>query len=226
MRVRTLHSWDVTPKEAVALQRELAGRIDTRTPLEDWELIAGVDISYSRHSNTLYAGAVVLRRDDLRVVEEQTAVREAKFPYVPGLLSFREIPPVLDALAKIRTRPDVVMFDGQGLAHPRRIGYASHAGLCLDVPTLGCAKSLLCGEFGRLGKTAGAIAELVHREEVVGMAVRTRTSVQPVYVSVGHGIDLASAVRVVLQTCRGYRIPEPTRQAHRLVNALRTAAAC
>jgi deoxyribonuclease V len=216
----------VSPKEAVAIQRELAARIDFTTPLDSWDLIAGVDISYSRHSRMLFAGVVVLRRDSLKPVEQQSAVCEARFPYIPGLLSFREIPPVLEALSKVRSKPDVVMFDGQGRAHPRRIGYASHAGLCLGIPTLGCAKSLLCGEPGRLGKEAGSVAALLHHEEVVGMAVRTRTGVQPVYVSVGDGIDLASAVRVVLQSCRGYRIPEPTRQAHLLVNVLRTAAAC
>jgi deoxyribonuclease V len=226
VKVQSLHSWAVTPTEAVALQRELACRIDTQKPLGAYELVAGADISYSRYSSTLYAGVVVLRARDLALVESQAVVREATFPYVPGLLSFREAPAVLEALRCLHHEPDVVVLDGQGTAHPRRLGLACHVGLWLDRPTIGCAKSLLTGKCKSLGEGAGALAPLVDREETVGMAVRTKRRVRPVYVSAGHRIDLASAIRVVLSSCRGYRLPEPTRQAHLLVNAVRRQAAC
>jgi deoxyribonuclease V len=226
MKIHELHSWDLTEAEAVALQKELAGRVETRTPLTSCELIAGADISYNRFSDVLYAAVVVLRADTLKLVETQSAVATVKFPYVPGLLSFREAPPLLEAFAKVKAEPDVVMLDGQGLAHPRRMGLACHLGLWLDRPTIGCAKTRLIGRSGELGEEAGSVAPLTDRKETVGMVVRTKKRTQPLYVSVGHKIDLASAVRVVLDSCRGYRVPEPTRQAHLFVNALRAEAAC
>jgi deoxyribonuclease V len=221
MQIQRLHSWDLTPKEAVALQRELASRIDTRTPLAGCEWIAGADVSYSRFSNTLFAGVVVLAMADLSIVERQGVVREVTFPYVPGLLSFRETPVLLDAFAKLKTEPDAVMIDGHGFAHPRRMGYASHAGLWLDRPTIGCAKSVLVGTYKEPGLKAGAVTPLVEQGDVIGEAVRTKNRVAPVFVSVGHMIDLRSAVELVLASCKGYRIPEPTRQAHLFVNELR-----
>jgi deoxyribonuclease V len=221
MQIHALHSWNLTREEAVALQSELAGQVDTQTPLARCELIAGADVSYNRFSNTIYAGVVVLHREDGSVVEKQGAVCETAFPYVPGLLSFREAPALLEAFAKVQSEPDVIMLDGQGLAHPRRLGLACHVGLWLDRPCVGCAKSLLLGRFKDLGRKAGEEAPLVDRGEVVGKAVRTKTGVKPVYVSAGHRIDLDSAVQVVLACCRGYRLPEPTRQAHLHVNALR-----
>lgn len=226
MKIHKLHSWSVTPTEAVALQRELAGKVDTQVPLGEYQLVAGADISYSQFSNTLYAAVLVLRADDLTVVESQSVVKESVFPYVPGLLSFREAPAVLEALKLLKHEPDVIVFDGQGIAHPRRLGLASHIGLFLDRPTIGCAKSLLTGKFKNLGENAGDVAPLVDREETVGMAVRTKRRVRPVYVSAGHRIDLASAIGVVLKSCRGYRLPEPTRQAHLRVNEVRRQAAC
>lgn len=221
MKIRKLHSWNLTPTEAVALQRRLAGRIDTGTPLVRPELVAGADVSYSLFSSVFYAAVVVLRSSDWSMVEVQEAVRETPFPYVPGLLSFREAPVLLEAFAKLRTTPHAVILDGQGLAHPRRFGLACHLGLWLDLPCLGCAKSLLIGKFRRLGMKVGAGASLVDKEEVIGRALRTRCNVKPVFVSVGHRIDLPSAVRIVREACQGYRLPEPTRQAHMYVNALR-----
>lgn len=221
MKIKTLHSWDLTPTEAVALQRELAGRVDTRTPLGPCALVAGADISYERFSPVFYAAVVVVRVADGEIVETQTAIRESPFPYVPGLLSFREGPAVLEALAKLKTTPDAVMFDGQGFAHPRRVGLACHMGLWLNLPTLGCAKSLLIGQARAPGPRRGAMTALRDGRETVGKAVRTRDGIKPVYVSAGHRIDLASAARLVLRCCRGYRLPEPTRQAHLCVNALR-----
>jgi deoxyribonuclease V len=224
MKIRTPHSWSLTPTEAVALQKQLAGQIDTRTPLAGCELIAGADISYNRFSPIFYAAVVVLRTDDWTIVETQTAVRETRFPYVPGLLSFREAPAVLDAFAKVRHTPDAVMFDGAGFAHPRRFGLACHLGWCLDTPSLGCAKTVLVGKSKEPGRKRGCLAPLKDEDEVIGMAVRTKEAVKPVYVSVGHKIDLASAVRLVLECSQGYRLPEPTRQAHLHVNALRREA--
>jgi deoxyribonuclease V len=221
--VTPLHRWDLTPAEAVALQRQLADRVEARSPLTGFRLVAGADVSADR-SGRLIGGVVVLRAEDLAVVERQTARMQATFPYVPGLLSFREAPVVLEAWSRLRSRPDVLMLDGHGVAHPRRFGLACHLGLWLGVPTLGCAKSLLVGQVGRLGTAAGSVAPLRLDGEVVGMAVRTRTGVRPVYVSVGHKLDLASAVQVVLATCRSYRLPEPARQAHLLVSAVRRSA--
>jgi deoxyribonuclease V len=221
MKVHPLHSWDLTPDEAIKLQRELAPRLETRTPLTKWDLVAGADISYNRYSSRHYATVVVLRLADWTVVEVQQTVGEVSFPYVPGLLSFREAPVLLEAFAKVEAQLDVVMFDGQGLAHPRRLGLACHVGLFLDVPTFGCAKSRLVGKFKEPGKTPGSLAPLVDREDVVGNVVRTKYAVKPVYVSAGHRIDLPSAVRVALASCHGYRIPEPTRLAHLYVNELR-----
>jgi deoxyribonuclease V len=221
MKLHPLHSWDVPLAEAPALQKELAARLDTHTPLTRWRFVAGADVSYNRFSTTFYAGVVVLRADDWAVVESQGAVRESPFPYVPGLLSFREAPALLDAFAKVQSPVDAVMIDGHGIAHPRRLGIAAHVGLWLEAPTLGCAKSLLHGHVGELEETAGSVAPILSHGEVIGQAVRTKKGVKPVYVSSGHRIDLPSAVRLVLASCRGYRLPEPTRQAHLYVNALR-----
>jgi deoxyribonuclease V len=223
MHVHTLHRWDLSRTEAVALQRELADRVTAGPPLSRWDRVAGADVSYNRFSSTFYAGVVVLDTRDWSVVERQGAVQEVTFPYVPGLLSFREAPVLLAALAKVRSEPDVVVLDGHGLAHPRRLGLAAHVGLWLDRPCLGCAKTRLTGHFTDLGRKAGSTAPLVDKGDVVGKVVRTKNGVQPVFVSVGNRLDLASAVRVVLACCRGYRLPEPTRLAHLYVNSLRVA---
>lgn len=221
MKIPHLHSWDLTPTEAVALQRELADRLAIKRPLKKCELIAGADCSYNRFSPKFYAAVVVLRMSDWSIVETQGIVGTSAFPYVPGLLSFREIPIVLEAFARLKTRPDAVMCDGQGYAHPRRIGLASHLGLWLQIPTFGCAKTRLVGEHGEPGPAAGATTPLRDKGEIIGQVVRTKDRTKPLYVSVGNRIDLASAVRWTLQSCRGYRIPEPTRQAHLHVNQMR-----
>jgi deoxyribonuclease V len=220
-KIDDLHSWDLTPTEAVELQRQLARRIDVRSPLTKCDLIAGADISYNRFSSRFYAAVLVFRLSDCSVVEVQEAVHETPFPYVAGLLTFREGPALLEAFAKVQSPVDAVMFDGQGIAHPRRLGLASHMGLWLRIPSVGCAKSLLTGRFKEPGEKAGSVAPLKDGDEVIGEVVRTKDRVQPVFVSAGHLIDLPSSVRLVLQTCRGYRIPEPTRQAHLHVNEIR-----
>jgi deoxyribonuclease V len=221
MQITPLHRWDLSPAEAVALQRELARRVDVRTPLPAFDLVAGADISYNKYDPLFFASVIVYRVSDGTLVETQDVSRLSTFPYVPGLLSFREAPALLDAFAKLKTRPDVIMIDGQGIAHPRRLGIASHIGLWLDFPTVGCAKSLLAGKCKPPDPAAGSLSPLMIGDEQVGYVVRTKNKVNPVFISAGHKIDLASAVKVVSATVRGYRIPEPTRQAHLRVNALR-----
>jgi deoxyribonuclease V len=225
MKIHPLHSWDLSASEAVALQRQLASQIDTRTPLTECNLVAGADVSYGQHSDVFFAGVVVLRMSDLTIVEKQGAVRKSPFPYIPGLLSFREAPALLDAFARVQSEPDAVLVDGAGIAHPRRIGIASHLGLLLQRPTVGCAKSRLCGTYEEPAREAGSETPLRDRDELIGRVVRTKTGVRPLFISSGHQIDLASAVRLVLQTCKGYRLPEPTRQAHLHVNVLRQQGA-
>jgi deoxyribonuclease V len=224
MNIQALHSWDLTPTEAVALQRQLASRVDTRLPLARCELIAGADVSYNRFSNIIYAGVVVLRMDDLTVVEKRGVVCEVTFPYIPGLLSFRETPVLLKAFAQIESAPDAVILDGHGYSHPRRFGFGCHLGLWLNLPSVGCAKSRLIGTHKEPRRKVGSVTPLQDGAEIIGQVVRTKTGVKPVFVSVGYKIDLRSAVELVLATCRGYRLPEPTRQAHLHVNALRRQA--
>lgn len=216
-----LHSWNLTPKEAVALQRQLADQVDASRPLERCELVAGADCSYNRFSPKFYAAVVVLRASDGTVVEKAEQVGESPFPYVPGLLSFREAPIVLEAFAKLKARPDVVLVDGQGRAHPRRVGVACHLGLWLGIPTIGCAKTRLIGDFDEPDVKASSRSPLTIDDEVVGCVLRTKDRVKPLFISPGHLIDLDSAVRVVLSQCRGYRQPDPTRLAHQAVNDLR-----
>ena len=221
MDITPLHSWDLTEAEAVALQRELAGHLDTSTPLGDYELVAGADVSNNLYSDTVYAGVVLFRRRDWSVVERRGAVGEARFPYIPGLLSFREAPALLEAFRRLEHRPDVVVIDGQGIAHPRRLGIAAHLGLWLQVPCVGCAKSKLWGRYQEPGPQPGSASPLTDRGEVLGRVLRSKIRSNPLFISPGHRIDLDSSVRVVQESLRGYRLPEPTRQAHEYVNSLR-----
>jgi deoxyribonuclease V len=223
MEIIPLHSWDVDTKEARALQESLASRVDVSTPLRQWRTIAAADVSYNKKSAKLYAAVVVVRAETLELVERVGLVGKATFPYVPGLLSFREIPVVLEVFTRLATRPDVVLCDGQGFAHPRRIGLASHLGLWLDLPTVGCAKSRLCGTYDEPGTERGDRSPLLDGEAVIGAVVRTRSRVKPLYVSVGHRCDLEGAVAVTLATTLKYRLPVPARMAHVYVNELRRA---
>lgn len=218
---RQLHDWSLTPKEAVELQKRLRERVSITSLKKKIETVAGADISFNKFDPTIYAAVVVLRLPTLEVIEEVGIVAETRFPYVPGLLSFRESPSVLEAWAKLKTEPDAVMFDGQGLAHPRRVGIASHVGLIINRPTFGCAKSVLVGKYEEPGEARGEWTPLVDKGETVGAALRTKDRVSPIYVSPGHLIDLEGAVELTLRCHGGYRQPEPTRRAHHLVNALR-----
>lgn len=224
MEYRELHPWgiqSVPPARAIQLQTELAKKIVLSPAPSKIRLIAGADISYERFSDLAYAGFVVLDASTLQIVATSSAEVRMDYPYIPGLLTFREAPALLAAWKQLKVEPDVVCFDGQGIAHPRRLGIASHLGLLIDRPSIGCGKSLLTGTFQELGDQRGDFAPLMHRGEKVGVALRTKARTQPVFVSVGHRMILEDAIAIVLSATRGYRIPEPTRQAHLFVNQLR-----
>ena len=219
------HSWDLTPTEAVALQKELRAQVVLQPLPNKLELVAGADISFNKFSDVIYAGIVVLRLPDLNVVATSGVVTTTKFPYVPGLLSFREIPPLLEAWEKLTVRPDVLVLDGHGIAHPRRLGIASHAGMILSLPTIGCAKTLLVGKYETPAEAAGSFSPLLDKGETIGAVVRTKNRVNPIFVSPGHLADIPTAIELALRCGKGYRIPEPTRLAHLFVNALRRGEA-
>lgn len=210
--IRQLHSWQVTVAEAMRLQCQLASQVSRRNEVQQVRLVAGVDISAGQE---IARGAVVVQQyPEMVLVEHSIISQRLGFPYVPGLLSFRESPLIIAAWERLSTMPDLILVDGQGVAHPRRFGIASHLGLLLDRPTIGCAKSILCGTHAPLGQEAGCYAELIDGGEVVGAALRTRAGVSPVYVSIGHKVDLEGAIDWVIKCCRGFRLPEPARLAH------------
>ena len=218
------HRWDLAPAEARALQIELAARVDTTAPPGPCNLIAAADVSYDRGDEELYAAVVVVRAGTFERIERVGGAGPSTFPYVPGLLSFREAPALLDAFRRLETRPDVVMCDGQGIAHPRRFGVASHLGHWLDLPTVGCAKSWLYGKYDEPGPDRGDRSPLLDKAgEEIGAVVRTRSRVAPVYVSPGHRCDIDGAVRLVMETTVKYRLPVPARMAHEYVNDIRRA---
>ena len=226
MKPKVHHDWDLAVPEARELQERLRGRVIERDARRPPRLVAGADISFDRRSPILHAAVVVLEAESLEVVEVASVRAEARFPYVPGYLSFREIPPLLEAFAKLEAVPDLIVCDGQGRAHPRRFGLACHLGVLLDRPTLGCAKSRLTGDYREPGPRRGAHTRLRDGGEVIGEVVRTRSGVKPVFVSVGHRISLETARRTALRLAPRYRLPEPVRAAHREVNRLRRLAGC
>ena len=218
-----LHSWRVTTAEARAIQGRLRARVVPSFPPEaSWppRTVAGVDVACPRGAGTALAGAVVMGLPGMEVLERRSAARPLRFPYVPGYLSFREGEAVAAALARVRTPVDVFLFDGQGICHPRRFGLASHMGVLLNRPAVGCAKSLLTGRHDEPAAARGSRRRILQDGEALGCALRTRSGVRPVYVSVGHLVDLDTAVKVVLACGRGCRIPEPLREAHRWVTEL------
>lgn len=214
MKIYNLHSWQVDIAQAKKIQLRLSKEVVTEGLETEPHLIGGVDISLRGSQGRGLGAVVVLSYPGLELVEVKTAEGELKIPYIPGLLSFRECPVILAACQKLNNTPDLILVDGQGIAHPRRFGLASHLGLFLDTPAIGCAKSVLCGRHEPLGESVGAYAELIDGGEVIGAALRTRVGVKPIYVSVGHRISLTSALFWVGRCCRNYRLPEPTRLAH------------
>lgn len=214
MEVKHLHNWDVSTKKAVEIQKKLAAQIDVGDGIGTPSLIAGVDVSGANEERIAKAAIVMLDYPDLNVIDTVTIEAEVNFPYVPGLLSFREMPLLIKVLEKLDAVPDLVLVDGQGIAHPRRLGLASHLGLFLDIPTIGCAKSRLIGTHGELSDKAKTWTELFDGNEVIGAAVRTKIKTNPLYISVGHKISLPKAIYWTLQCCKKHRLPEPTRLAH------------
>jgi deoxyribonuclease V len=232
--MRNLHEWNLSYAEARRVQVKLAGRVELVPLAKEPQIIAGLDCAFSGDGKRTFAAAVVLRvigwrcgqvgqprRFEFEQVETVTAEQETRFPYIPGLLSFREAPVCLEAVARLKEQPDLFMIDGQGVAHPRRLGLASHLGLFLDKPTVGCAKSRLIGKYEEPGSERGAYSPLRDRDETIGAVVRTRSRVKPVFVSVGHKCTLDDAIRITLACAARYRIPEPTRLAHQVVSRLR-----
>jgi len=214
MKVERLHSWQVSVAQALDIQRRLASQVSRNGEVATPHFIAGVDISAQKAQGMATGAVVILNYPELRLVETKVVQAKLDFPYIPGLLSFRESPLTLAACERLSVTPDLILVDGQGIAHPRRLGLASHLGLLLNTPTIGCAKSLLCGVHEVPGVEPGSYAEIVDRGEVIGIALRTKLGVKPIYVSIGHKVDLQTAIYWAMKCCRGYRLPEPTRLAH------------
>lgn len=218
MIIQDLHSWSLTPAAAIALQSRLAAQIVEQDLFGEIRLIAGIDAGFEDEGRVTKAAVCILSFPDLKTVESVVARRPTDFPYVPGLLSFREIPAILEALKQVRTAPDMLFCDGQGRAHPRRLGIASHLGLITDLPSVGIAKSLLCGSHDAPASEKGSHTPLLHRGEIIGAALRTRKNIKPVYVSAGHKISLPSAIDYVMRCLTRYKLPEPTRLADKLAS--------
>ena len=223
MKINELHRWDIEPKEAVALQKKLRERLVFRELQKTPKVIAGVDVSYEKHGDLFHAAIVLLSFPRLEVIEKACASARVDFPYIPGLLSFREGPVVIEAFKRLKTIPDVAIFDGQGIAHPRGIGIASHIGLFLEIPTIGCAKTRLVGEYDEPGIDKGEFTPLVLQGLEIGAVLRTRKCVKPVFVSPGHLITIEESAKIVLECSERYRLPEPTRLAHHVSNEERKA---
>lgn len=215
MKALSSHPWQVTPDQAQKIQRDLASRVSTRNELGDIRRVAGVDVAVDRAGQRARAAVVILSYPQMELLEQRMVERDLTFPYIPGLLSFREAPAILEAFEKMQQTPDLLLVDGQGMAHPRRFGIACHLGVHLDIPTIGCAKSRLVGEHDQLGNALGSQTEVIDKGQVVAIVLRTKGGSRPIYVSVGHKVDLPTAATLVMSCVRGYRQPEPTRLAHR-----------
>ena len=220
MHIPHLHPWNLDYASAKKLQIELRSKLVFEDPPGEIHTIAGCDVSQILHSRHFFAAVVIMSYPDMELVEKKTAAGEIDFPYIPGLLSFREMPALLKAWSVIENIPDVILVDGQGTVHPRRMGLACHLGLWLNLPTIGCAKNLLCGEHMPVGENKGGYEEIRLEGEIIGAALRSRQGVKPVFVSPGNRITLQKSLEIVLSTCR-YRLPEPLRAAHNLANQAR-----
>jgi deoxyribonuclease V len=223
MELRLETRWNLTPREAMRLQENLRERVELEDRFGDIRYVAGADLAFDPETEVAFAGVIVYRFPGLEEVERRMARRKLRFPYVPGLLSFRECPILLAAFARLQTEPDLILIDGHGRAHPRRFGIACHIGILFDKPTIGCAKSRLVGEHQEPGEWAGSTAPLMLEGERLGVVLRTRDGVRPIYVTTGHRVSLVSAVGLVKQCVDGFRIPKPTREADHYVRDLRRA---
>lgn len=221
---KDLHKWDLTYKQAVGLQNRLAGRVQFASLKKKPKIVAGLDCAFSKDGKKILAIAVVTELPNFEIIETTRATRRVIFPYISGLLSFREAPVCIAAVKKLNSEPDLFIIDGQGIAHPRRLGLASHLGLFFNRPTVGCAKSRLIGSFEEPPLRKGTYSLLKNKDEIIGAVLRTRTNVKPVFVSVGHKCTLKDAIDVTLSCTTRYRLPEPTRLAHQLVGKLKLRA--
>ncbi|OHB54732.1 MAG: hypothetical protein A2Y07_05755 [Planctomycetes bacterium GWF2_50_10] len=223
MRIKQLHSWDITYAQARLLQSDLAGMVQPQPfNLPEKMLAAGLDCAFSKDGKTVIAAVVVLQIPGFALIESAHAAMEVKFPYIPGLLSFREIPACIAAIEKLTSLPDVFLVDGQGIAHPRRLGIAAHLGIILNLPTIGCAKSRLIGEFKEPRQAKGSSSNLYDKDELIGAVLRTRKNVKPLFVSVGNLVTLEDSIKTVLTATKNFRLPEPARLAHQTVTKLKT----
>ncbi|UCD09292.1 MAG: deoxyribonuclease V [Dehalococcoidales bacterium] len=211
---KSMYTHPLNTSHALEIQNNFSARVSTYDSVSEVKYIAGVDLSVQNTSKMATASVVLLNYPDLYIIDVQTASGYLEFPYIPGLLSFRELPLIIAAFEQLSITPDLVMVDGQGIAHPRRFGLASHFGVVMDITTIGCAKSRLCGRHAEPENEPGDFSNLIDKDEIIGVVLRTKRGVKPVFVSIGHNISLNSAIYWVLNCCRGYRIPQPTRLAH------------
>ncbi len=218
----SLHSWKVSVDEAIRIQEALRERIVLEKAFPELRYIAGGDVGYSKNRNLLLGAIVVLSFPEMERVDFAVAYGRIPFPYIPGLLSFREGPVLIKTFAKLKIKPDVMLFEGQGIAHPRGFGLASHLGLWLDLPSIGCTKTPLVSEFVSPGTSKGSFEWIQKDGEKAGAALRTKEGVKPIFISPGHRIDLTTSIQIILATCRRFRIPEPLRQAHQLSRKIST----
>ncbi len=223
MKLAIQPHWNLTPREAMRLQEQLGERVVLEDRFEGIRFVAGADLAFDPKTDLAFASVIVYRFPELAEVERRSARKKLRFPYVPGLLSFRESPVLLAAFTRLRTEPDLILIDGHGRAHPRLFGIACHLGLLLDKPTIGCAKSLLVGESEEPGRRAGSTSPLTFKGQRVGTALRTRDDVKPIFVTPGHRVSLETAVKLVRQCLDGTRIPKPTREADHACRELRRA---
>lgn len=218
IRPELAHSWNVTPKEGIELQKKMAQYVITNDQFGDLQTVAGVDVGFEANGTITRAAVAVLRYPTLERIDSKMVRQPTKMPYIPGLLSFREIPAILEALDNLSIKPDMLLCDGAGYAHPRRFGLASHLGVLTDIPSIGVAKTRFIGTHADVGETRGEYALLHHKGEVIGAVLRTRKRVKPLYISIGHRVSLPSAIRLVMACAPKFRLPETTRQAHKLAS--------
>ncbi len=213
-----MHQWDVSPKEAIAIQKSLLDRVVLHDDFGEIKTVAGVDVGFEENNTITRAAIAVLDFESMELIESVIARRPTTFPYVPGLLSFREIPAVLEAMLKLEAVPDLLLCDGQGIAHPRQFGIAAHLGLLTDIPAVGVAKSRLIGTHAEVPKEKGNHVPLLHKGDQIGVVLRTRANVKPLFISPGHRVGMESAIRFVMHCTTRYRLPETTRWAHKLAS--------